>query len=119
MIQQAAAARGCLSGEVSALRRRCDIPARIRGSLKTHPVTWLAASLVTGVATRFAIRRKPQCVKKPRSLPSVLFGLTLTAARPMVKIWLAKQANLWLARLANPAPASNPDSRLSPPSKFR
>jgi len=119
LIRDAAAARGCLTGEVIALRRRLDIPARIRSSLKNHPATWLAASLASGFAARFVMRRKPQGAKKHRSLPAVLLGLTLTAARPMVKIWLANQAELWLARLANPAPVSYLDSRPSPPSKFR
>jgi len=96
-----------------------DIPARIRGSLKEHPAIWLAGSLASGIATSFLFRRKPQATKKHRSLSATLFGLTLTAARPLVKLWLGDQMKLWLTRLANQALENRLISRISPASKSR
>jgi len=119
LIQLGASARWCLTGEVVALRRRLDIPARIRGSLKNHPGIWLAASLASGIATSILLRRNPRATNKRRSLPGTLLGLTLTAARPMVKIWLGNQVNLWLARMVSPTPENRLISRPSPISKFR
>ncbi len=39
-------------------------------------------------------------------IPGILLGLTLTAARPLAKIWLGDQLKHWLAGHAFPAPAS-------------
>jgi len=119
LIRLAAAARCRLTGEVAALRHRLDIPSRIRSSLKGHPVTWLAGSLASGIAASFLFRRKPQSTKKRRSLSAILLDLTLTAARPMVKLWLGDQFKLWLARLASQAAENRLLSRTSPTSKFR
>ena len=119
LIELGAAARRCLTGEAMALRRKLDLPARLRDSLKEHPAGWLTGSLAAGLAASFLFRHKPRGQKKRRSLPATLLGLTLTAARPMLKIWLGNQLKLRLAGLVNPMPDSRLISRPSPISKFR
>lgn len=97
LIRLGAASRACLESEAAALRRRLDVPARLRGSLRTHPTAWLFGSLASGLAASFLFRRKPAEEKKRRGFPGMLLGLTLTAARPIAKVWLADQLKHWLA----------------------
>ena len=80
---------------------------------------WLAVSLVSGLATSVIFRRKPHGTTQRRSLPAVLLGLTLTAARPAIKLWLGHQTKLWLARLVSQVLENHLVARPSPPSKFR
>lgn len=117
LIQLSAAARCCLADEVIALRRRLDLPTRLRGSLKEHPAAWLFGSLASGIAATFLLRRQPPRATKRRSLPVALLGLTLTAARPFAKIWLGDQLKHWLARYASPTPAGRLASRPMPTPK--
>lgn len=97
LIRQSAASRAYLGSEMLALRHRLDVPARVRGSLREHPTGWLFGSLASGLAASLLLRRKPAPEKKPRGFPGVLLGLTLTAVRPLLKVWLADQLKLWLA----------------------
>jgi hypothetical protein len=106
LIHLSAAARSCLKCETIALRHRLDIPSRVRSSLKNHPTGWILASLASGLAASFVLRRKPPTTNQRRAIPGILLGLTLTAARPLVKIWLGDQLKHWLAGPAFPAPAS-------------
>lgn len=97
LIRQSAVSRAYLGSEIVALRQRLDVPARIRGSLAQHPTGWLFGSLASGLFATMLFRRKPAAPKKPRGFPGVLLGLTLTAVRPLVKVWLADQLKNWLA----------------------
>ncbi len=88
----AATARSHLSGEASALKARLDVPARLRGSLKSHPTGWLLGSLASGLASGLAAsllfrRGSPREPKKHRSFPIAIFGLILTMVRPFAKVW--------------------------------
>lgn len=111
LIRQSEISRAYLGSEIVALRQRLDVPARIRGSLKEHPTGWLFGSVASGLAASLFFRRKPAPAKKPRGIPGVLLGLTLTAVRPLVKVWLGDQLKLWLSGKtpsigALPAPSS-------------
>ena len=97
LIELSAASRSVLDREASALRHRLDVPSRIRGSLKQHPTGWLVGSLASGLAASLIFRRKPSIDKKRRGIPGVLLGLTLTAARPLAKVWLTNQLKDWVA----------------------
>ena len=93
LIRLSEAARSCLEDEAAALRQRLDVPARIRSSLQ-EPSHRLAGRLAG-----FRPRRQPAVPpqarapsrKKRRGLPLILLGLTLTAARPLAKVWLTDQ----------------------------
>jgi hypothetical protein len=113
LIRLSADARCCLTGEVAVLRRRLDIPSRIRGSLMDHPAAWLFGSLASGIVASLVFRRKPPSAKKHRSFRGSLLALTLTAARPLASIWLRDQLKHWVAAyqpasrlIARPAPTS-------------
>jgi hypothetical protein len=89
------AARSRLGADVAALRHQLDLPSRFRDSLGRHPTTWLAGSLASGLAASLWFRRKPAVSAKRRGFPIGLLGLTLTAARPLVKVWLAGLLKQW------------------------
>lgn len=110
LIQLSAASRALLDTEASALRQRFDVPSRIRHSLQEKPTTWLFGSLASGLAASLMFRRKPPVATKRRGIPAVLFGLTLTAARPLAKVWLANQLKQW----ASGATAFPPDALQQP-----
>lgn len=116
LIRLSAASRSCLSGEVTQLKLRLDVPTRIRGSLKTHPTAWLFGSLASGFAASLLFRRKPAPTgAKPRGLPLTLLGLALTAVRPFAKVWLADQVKSYLIGRPGSFPANPPPSQ----SQFR
>ncbi len=110
LIDLSAVSRSFLESEAASFRHRLDIPARARQSLKQHPTAWLLGSLGTGLAASLMFRKKNVTDKKRRGIPGVLMGLTLTAARPLAKVWLANQAKQWIAEFA----AAHSD-RLAPP----
>ena len=105
LILASARARDILGGEVVALRRKLDVPARLRGSLKKHPLGWLGGSLAAGfVATGF-FRRKPRPRPKEtarKGLTGLLLTIAIAAVRPVLKIWLTGQLKQFVtAKLEN------------------
>jgi len=120
LIRLSANARSCLGNEASALRRRLDIPARVRSSLAAHPTSWLFGSLASGLAASLLFRRRPvaKIQRKGRGLLGVILGLTLTAARPLAKIWLTQQLARWASQAAITTPPGRPVPRPLPRSQF-
>lgn len=109
------AARNRLQADISALQHRLDVPARFRESLAKHPTGWMAGSLVSGIATSLFLRRKPAAISKFRLFPTSLVALTLTAARPLLKVWLVGQLKQWATRALS-SPRFSPTSSTSAPS---
>jgi hypothetical protein len=111
LIRLSEAARSCLEKEAFILKQRLDVPTRIRSSLKSHPAGWLAGSLASGLAASLLFRHRPTKSappeKKPRSLPLSLLGLTLTAARPLAKVWLTGQLKSYLTGQSATSPAKH------------
>ncbi len=101
LIQLSAAARSCLTGESTRIRQRLDVPARIRATLQNPSSRWLAGLLAAGMVAALVWRRSappsPGTTLKRRGLATTLFALTLTAARPLAKVWLGDQVRRWVA----------------------
>ncbi|MEO5713357.1 MAG: hypothetical protein ABIT37_07695 [Luteolibacter sp.] len=118
MIRLSEAARSCLGDEALAVRQRFDVPARLRASLRKHPTGWLMGSLASGLAASLLFFRGGKTAKpeKRRGLPTVLLGLTLTAVRPLAKVWLTNQVKHHLVGRFS-STSSNPpaDSRSQSP----
>lgn len=114
LIRLASQARSHLSGEIAALKHQLDVPARVRDSLKSNPLGWLGGSLASGVAASLLFRgRRPATGKKPRSFPLAVAGLILTAARPLLKVWLADQVKTYLGNQLQRRPLHAPSRPLS------
>lgn len=116
LIQAAQVARSYLEIEAISLKQRLDVPARIRGSLKSHPTGWLVGSTVSGLAASLLFRRRPVVTEKKRkSFPLALLGLTLTAVRPLAKVWLTDQVKGYLTGASAKRPSQRaPGSNSSP-----
>lgn len=112
LIDQASQARAQLARESQRLRRKLDIPARIRESLKEHPVRWLCGSLSSGIAASFLMRRRTRTIHKaPHN--KLWVGLIIAAAKPLLINWLnhklgdllkRQSASTKTAPLARPLP---------------
>jgi|SRR6478752_3066041 len=117
LIRISESARSCLQDEAISLRRRLDVPARVRDSLKSHPMGWVLGSLGSGLVASLLFRRKaaPAASKAAttshRGRFATLLGLGLTAAQPLLKAWLTRQLTGYLARRSDHFPASQETDR--------
>ena len=112
MIRLSAASRSCLTSELVSIKQRFDFPARILGSLKSHPIGWLLGSLASGFVGSSFFRRKPAAsVTKRRGLLVTLLGLAVTAARPFAKVWLADHVKSYLIGRPGSYPVNQPRSQ--------
>ena len=115
LIQLSAAARSHLTHDLIVLREKLDVPARIRHSLHNKPGLWLTGSIISGLATSMLFRRKKSShPEKSRGITGTLLGLTLTAARPMLKIWLGDALKKWLSHRMTATLYSDPSAAQSP-----
>ncbi len=111
LIHLGTSSRACLTLQVLTLKKRLDVPARIGGSLKSHPFGWLFGALASGLAGSMLLgRRRVAAPRKKRGgLISALLGLALTAARPLWKVWLTDQVKAYfLGRPLRPSQFRNP-----------
>jgi hypothetical protein len=114
LIRLSQASRSRLDSEAAALKHRLDFPARIRSSLRQHPLAWLLGSLGSGLAASLMVRRRSAVApQKKRGMPGVLLGLTLTAARPLAKLWLNGQIKQWTAGLSETSRPSSAPTRVN------
>jgi hypothetical protein len=108
LIRLSAAARTRLTHDAIALREKLDVPARIRHSLHDKPGMWLTGSIVSGLAASMIFRRKKSAsAEKSRGIIGTLLGLTLTTARPLLKIWLGDALRKWLTQRITTSILSN------------
>ena len=117
LIRLSAAARSLLTHEAIALREKLDVPSRIRHSLHEKPGLWLTGSIVSGLAASMLFGRKKSArAEKSRGLTRTLLGLTLTTARPLLKIWLGNALKKWMSqRISNSTVFEKPIHRESEP----
>jgi hypothetical protein len=109
LIRLSAASRACLESEAAALRKRLDFPKRVYNSLAAHPATWMFGSLASGLFASALFRRRPRpAAPKRRGAVLGLLGLTLTAAKPLAKVWLANQMKDWITRPRPTSPTARP-----------
>ena len=112
LIQLSAAARSRLTHDAIALREKLDVSARIRHSLHDKPGMWLTGSIVSGLAASMLFRRKKTAhAKISRGLAGTLLGITLTTARPLLKIWLGNALRKWLSQRIATSLVSNPETQ--------
>jgi hypothetical protein len=104
LILIAESSRNILSNDARAIAQRLNVVSRARTSLKTHPKRWLLGGIASGFITSMIFRRRsttpptptPTQTTKNRSLTLTLLGLTLTAIRPIAKVWLTEQLSNYL-----------------------
>ncbi len=115
LIRQAAAARSRLATQAVKLRRNLDVPARLRSSLGGHPGRWMAGSLVSGMAASLLLRRKPKhAPAKSKGLLLALLAMLFSAAKPLLKAWLAGRLKDLLLRSHSTISPDRPIARPLP-----
>ncbi|MGA0899910.1 MAG: hypothetical protein ACO3SO_05860 [Luteolibacter sp.] len=110
LIRLSQEARVDLGSRVAGIRKSLDVPTRVFGSMRSHPKIWLFASVAAGVGTSMLLGKLPgRGKKKGSSIKKKAIALTLTAARPIVKIWLANKlkslGSNWIEQHVNKASA--------------
>lgn len=95
LIRLSNGSRLTLSREILVLKSKLDLPLRIKSSLRGSPTTWLAGSAIAGLATSLLWRKRKPAKSKYGSKSNKLLYLTLTAARPIIKVWLVKRLKHW------------------------
>jgi len=99
LIRIAEIARIRLGNDAHAVAERLDVVSRARNSLKTYPKSWLLGGLALGIAASSLFRRRPAATSKTvkrSSLALTLLGLTLTAVRPLAKVWFTDRVGSYL-----------------------
>lgn len=99
LIRRSRAARRELKTAYVTFRHKIDVPARVKSSLRTHPLGWFGGSLATGLLASFFVpkghHKHPDAPAESKKKRAGFGGFALTAAtsmaKPLVKAWLAKK----------------------------
>jgi len=99
LIRRGRVARQELKTAYVAFRHKIDVPARVKSSLRTHPLGWFGGSLATGLLTSFLIPKghrkhsepSEESSKKRSGFGGLAFAAATSMAKPLVKAWLAKK----------------------------
>lgn len=99
LIRRSRAARQELKTAYVAFRHKIDVPARVKDSLRSHPLSWFGGSLATGLLASFFVPKghdkHPASLEAPKKKRGRFGGVALTAAasmaKPLLKAWLTKK----------------------------
>ena len=103
LIARIAASRGAVARDIAHLRRRLDVPSRVKESILSKPLAWLGGSLGAGLLTSLILKRRRRPAKTEavvkKSLWTVLVGGAFTLARPALQSWALRE---FQSRFAQP-----------------
>jgi hypothetical protein len=107
-------ARSVLSVHAVSVKRRLDVPSRVKSSLQSHPTGWIGGGLAFGMLLSTLFRRKK--VKPEKKVKRGLFGFLLTlviaAARPAAQVWFTGQVRRYVGmKLGGYPPSPDPGRR--------
>lgn len=85
LIQRIENSRGSLGEHVAQLKRKIDVPSRIKHSIFDRPTAWFGGSLGVGFVASRLLRRKPKKAARKGGLIALLFSTLLTLLKPAVK----------------------------------
>ena len=120
LIHLSAQARSQLGAKIEKYGAALKVPTRMMGSMKHSPKAWLIGSMLAGIGASFLLNQIPRPKKKKRgSLAKKALSLTLTAARPVAKMWLTKKLKNVSAEWIAQRVRSKPTQASSKPSPFR
>ena len=105
LIQQAEASRLALTESHARLRRRLDVPTRIKSSIISAPAKWLGGSIAAGLAASLCLRPRIKKIpteaiitKKQRGFTIGLLTLLFTLSKPAIKSCATNLLRNYLAR---------------------
>ena len=93
LIARIAASRVALAADLADLRRRLDVPTRVKDSILSKPLAWFGGSLGAGfLASALFKKRVPRAEKAKRGFLGILLGGLFTLARPALQNWAMQEA---------------------------
>ena len=94
LIARIAASRVALATDLAGIRRKLDVPTRVKDSILSKPLAWFGGSLGAGFLANTFLKRKrvPPAEKAKRGLLSILLGGAFTLARPAIQNWAMQEA---------------------------
>ena len=97
LVRKSEAARLEIGRARQALKRKLDVPSRIKESLKAQPTKWIGGSILVGFVASVLfrprekkVRRERKSLKKRKSSLPRLLRLFITLSQPAVKIYATK-----------------------------
>ena len=104
-------ARSQLGVKIGKVSQSLKMPVRLMGSMRHSPKSWLFGSMAAGLLASLLLNSLPGGRKKKKRsrLKKKALALTLTAARPIAKVWLANKlksmSGKWIAERVKPEPS--------------
>jgi hypothetical protein len=89
-----AASRTAVAADLAALRRRIDVPARVKDSILSKPLAWFGGSLGVGLLASLLLKRRRPPLRESRtsrSLWKLALGGAFTLARPALQNWAIQE----------------------------
>lgn len=113
LIDRIATSRDSIEIHARELRRKLDLPSRIKQSILSKPLAWFGGSLGAGfVASR--LLRRPKKEKKSGGWIVLIFGSLFTLAKPILKNVITSELQRRFMDHAGPKNTS-PETRLPLP----
>jgi hypothetical protein len=91
LIARLEASRQRLGGEITALRSKLDLPARIRRQFGRRPWLWFGASAGLGLVASRMLRRRRRGKKRRRGLVRLLMPLFMGFLKPWLRSLLMRE----------------------------
>ena len=88
LILRIESSRGELAGHVRKLKRKFDVPHRVRQSVASSPFAWFGGSLGVGFLTSRILGRKRKKERKRGGFFGFLFAALITLIKPSIKGFL-------------------------------
>ncbi len=105
LIRRSETARLKLGQAHAKLKRKLDVPARVKDSLQSNPIQWVGGSLASGFLGSFLFKsrrskakKSAKRVKKERGFWLATLMLLLTLAKPAAKIYATNLLKDYLSR---------------------
>ncbi|QJE95418.1 hypothetical protein [Luteolibacter luteus] len=94
LIARIAASRVALAADLAEVRRRLDVPTRMKESILSKPLAWFGGSLGAGFLASALLKKKrvPPAEKAKRGFLAVVLGGLFTMARPALQNWALQEA---------------------------
>ena len=96
LIERIEASRASLGGDLLALRRRLDVPARVKDSIASKPMAWFGGSLGVGLLASLFLKRPRatatvRAERPRRGWMGLILGGAMTLARPALQSWALRE----------------------------
>lgn len=114
LIARLEASRRDAGRELGELRRKLDVPARLRSSLASRPGVWMGGSLGAGFALSRVLKsllRRPKKAAPSTGWMALLLGTLVAAAKPLLRDLALREVRRRFLPSSAPLPPSRRETR--------